>query len=257
MTAIDFVLEGLESSFSMSSSGTLEGAAAPTLTTDAVATVEVPVSVFTNIFKYKSDSLDVDDVDATDIQYYVYKSGWSGDVITPGEAVLESGAILAGADLNNLKHDFVRYLAVKLFNTHHGVDLFSNEAALLSNIVSQGLLVNGSIRDHLDLADVNKAGLTGDAGSRYQTNAETGATNFSRVLLQQMMHTSNGKSRFAAIAAQPADANAIRSIPFHVGDSVSFKLTVNPNTDQQKLTNPNSETQLEGRTYKIKMNLVA
>ena len=256
MATIDFVLEGLESSFSMSSSGTLAGADTPTLSTDAVATVQVPVSVFTSIFKYKSDSVDVDDVHADDIQYYVYKSGWSGNVITPGEAVLESNAILPGADLNNLKHDFVRYLAVKLFNTHHGVDLFNNETALLSNIVSQGLLVNNSIRDHLDLADVNNAGLTGDAVPRYQTNASTGPSNFSRVLLQQMMNTSTGKSRFAAIAAQPADANAIRSIPFIDGDSVSFKLTVNPNTDQQKLTSPSSDIQLQGRTYKIKMNLV-
>ena len=168
--------------------------------------------------------------------------------------------ILAGASANQLQHDFVRYLAVKLFNTHHGVDLFSNEVDLLSNIVTNGKLVNGYIRDILDVVDVNKTGgslLSGNAPLRFQTNAQEGNSNFSRILMRQMMHTAEGKARFSAIAAAPADANAIRSIPFAAGDSVSFVLTVNPNTDQQKLTAPTSTTQIPGRTYQIKMKITA
>ena len=37
-----------------------------------------------------------------------------------------------------VKHDFVRYLALKLFNTYQGVDLFSNENAMKEDLAAKG-----------------------------------------------------------------------------------------------------------------------
>jgi hypothetical protein len=260
-TPINFVLEGLTTSFQMTQDGQLGSDAAPSLTgIEATAEVNVSLSVLKNTFKYWSDSVDVDDADADDIKYYVYKNSWSGDVVDPGEATLVDNPILADATNNKLKHDFVRYLAVKLFNTHHGVDLFSNEATLVSNIVDQGKLVNGYIQTLLDVADVNKAGgalLSGDVGSRYQTNAQIESTNFSRVLLRQMMHSADGKNRFKQIDTSTTADNVIRSIPFEPNDTVSFKLTVNPANNQQHLTNSSNNTQIPGRVYQIRMKLTA
>jgi hypothetical protein len=153
------------------------------------------------------------------------------------------------AERNLVKHDFVRYLAKSLFNTPHGVDLFSNEDALLTDLVQKGAGARLAIEASLNA--VNQATAANGAGShKYSTNALTSAANFSRVLLRQVAQAA--ASRFHGTEG----ASGIRSIPFVAGDSISFKASISPAADQQLLTLPNQETAFHPRVYQIKLNLV-
>jgi hypothetical protein len=68
-------------------------------------------------------------------------SAWPASLlINPSNAMLDKGdssspILSVGIPSKMLvKHDFLRYLALKLFNTAQGVDLFNNESALISNL---------------------------------------------------------------------------------------------------------------------------
>jgi len=152
------------------------------------------------------------------------------------------------AEKNLVKHDFVRYLAEQLFNTPHGVDLFSNEDALLSDLVSKGATARGAIDASLNA--VNQANAAhGPAGHKYSTNALTGAANFSRELMRQIANAA--PSRFASIT----NSTAIQSVPLLVDDTISFKVSISPAANQHGLTS--RPTAFNTRVYQIKLVLKA
>lgn len=103
----------------------------------------------------------------------------------------ESAGMLTGgggsfaANKSLVKHDFIRYISLHLFNTIHGVDFLNNETDLLENIVYYGDLARVGIMSVLDTIGTQSADITmaADAsGNRYLTNTQTSNTNiFSRV----------------------------------------------------------------------------
>jgi hypothetical protein len=149
---------------------------------------------------------------------------------------------------NLVKHDFVRYLAKSLFNTPHGVDLFSNEDALLTDLVQKGAVARLAIDASLNA--VNQAtAASGTAPHKYSTNATATASNFSRVLLRQVAQAA--PARFHGTA----DISGIHSIPFVDGDSINFKVAISPAALQHNLTTQAGP--FNTRVYKIQLNLVA
>lgn len=255
MPAIDFVLTGLNQSFTLDVSGELTGAAAPTLDVSCVANYNVKTSSMLNVFKFQSDAFDVNNVDATDIKYYVYMNAWPGDLsLNPANAhTLTSTPILATsadvvANKNFVKHDFVRYLAYKLFNTAYGVDLFSNESELLSDLVTKGATAASNIMTALNAVDQASAA-NGTAPHAYSTNALTDTSNFSRELLRQIAHYA--PERFASIT----NSSDIQSIPLANGDSISFKVSISAASNQHNLTSVSGP--FDARVYQIKLTLTA
>ena len=251
---IDFVLEGLESTLSMAVSGQLADETIPGITSDAVAEITVSAATMKTVFQFQTDSLDVDNVDSTDILYYVNKANWP-TTLNPADATVVTTPILAGASNNAVKHDFVRHLAVKLFNTHHGVDLFSNEAALVSDLTTKGADVNTNIIDVvLNEVDINNSATgNGTAGDYHLTNktAEDLNKNFSRRLLQQLAKSEAGRARLNTSATGGiAGQSTKQGIPFVAGDSISFKLTIQPAANQGALTGVADPT---NRVYQIKL----
>ena len=251
---VNFTLEGFNQSFSLDVSGELAGEAPAAIDSSCVAIYKVKTSDMMNVFKYEADSFDVNDTDASDIKYYVYMNAWPATLkLNPVHAhTLETPLLPTAGDVvdekNLVKHDFVRYLAKSLFNTPHGVDLFSNEDALLTDLVQKGAVARLAIDASLNAVDQASAA-SGTAPHKYSTNALTSAANFSRVLLRQVANSA--PARFNGTA----DRSGIHSIPFVNGDSISFKVSIAPASLQHNLTG--RPAAFDTRVYKIQLDLVA
>ena len=252
---VNFTLEGLNQAFSLDVSGALAGEAPATIDASCVAIFNVKTTDMKAVFKYEADSFDVNDTDASDIKYYVYMNAWPATLkLNPVHAhtlsttpmLPTAGEVLA--EKNLVKHDFVRYLAKSLFNTPHGVDLFSNEDALLTDLVQKGAASRVAIDASLNA--VNQAtAASGTAPHKYSTNATATAANFSRVLLRQVANSA--PARFHGTA----DISGVHSIPFVDGDSISFKVAIAPAALQHDLTTRTGP--FDTRVYQIKLVLVA
>lgn len=253
---VNFVLTGLNQTFTLGVSGEIASAAAPAIDVSCVATYNVSLSDMKNVFKFESDSFDVNNVDASDTKYYVYMNAWPSDLsLNPANAhhLTTTPILVNSADViekrNFVKHDFVRYLALRLFNTAYGVDLFSNESELLSDLVTKGATAAGNIITALRAVDQASAA-SGSNPQKYSTNDLSGNTNFSRELLLQLSHTLAGRERLVT-AVQ--DASGVLSIPFVADDTISFKVSINAASGQHNLTGrPNA---IDTRTYKIQLVL--
>ena len=251
---VNFTLEGLNQNLTLDLSGALAGEAPATIDASCVAVFKVKTSDMMAVFKYEADSFDVNDTDASDIKYYVYMNAWPATLkLNPVHAHTLSAPLLATAgdvvaERNLVKHDFVRYLANSLFNTPHGVDLFSNEDALLTDLVQKGAVARLAIDASLNA--VNQAtAANGTSPHKYSTNAANTAANFSRVLLRQVAQAA--ASRFHGTEG----ASGIRSIPFVNGDSISFKASIAPAALQHNLTSQAGP--FHTRVYKIQLDLIA
>jgi len=249
---VNFTLTGLNQTFTIGVSGELAGEAPVALDVSAVALYNVKLSDMLAVFKFQSDSFDVNDTDASDIKYYVYMNAWPADgSLNPVHAGLLTNPILATAgdivaNKNLVKHDFVRYLAEQLFNTPHGVDLFSNEDALLSDLASKGATAKAAIDASLNAVNQENAA-NGTSPNKYSTNALTGAANFSRELMRQV--ASQAPSRFAGITG----STAIQSVPLEAGDTINFKVSISPAANQHNLTS--RPAAFDTRVYKIQLLL--
>jgi hypothetical protein len=163
-----------------------------------------------------------------------------------------SGALVPNKML--VAHDFVRYLAYKLFNTPYGVDLFNNEVDLLKGIRR---ICDGSSAGHTwydIVSKINAVGtsgtnpnIVGTAGSKYMTNADTSTANLGRELLQQLLKTV--PERFASIG----NTDSPQPLPFQTDDSISFKLTIAHATGQELVT---GVLPFSPRSYEIRLIMV-
>jgi len=284
--AIHFVLEAFESSSTMNVSATLDSGAAPGDITDisATAVYYIPLDTMKSVFRFSSNSWDVDDVSATDVHYFTFMENWPPSLqINPAHAMLDApdsaNAVRTGLAAGKMlvKHDFVRHLALELFKTTAGVDLFNNESALLNELERLGdesfdSDISGMMwakNAYASLSDVDTSGT-------YETNNAPDNTKFfvdvsvnrvgttdefesnqnlSRELFRQVLN--QGVSRFndvtfADITVGTATISHTAPIPFEADDSISYKFTVEPAANQNDLT---GTTAFGGRTYKIKLIL--
>ena len=261
---VNFTLSGLNQAFTLDVSGVLDGQAPTTLDISATAVYNIKLSNMLNVFKFQSDSFDVNDISASDIKYYVFSANpdWPTDlVLNPSNAdmsncnpeprvpmLLTSSEVLANK--NKVKHDFVRYLAKKLFNTVHGVYLFQNETELLDDLVAKGATAHSAIKTALDAVNTTAADLSNNVDSDglfYATNALTGPTNFSRELLRQVASAASG--RFSTLT----DISGVQSIPLADGDTISFKVSISAYPAQHTLTGVSGPFDI--RVYQIKLVL--
>ena len=264
--SIAFSLPALNQNYTLDICGSLL-AAAPEAMTDisAVATYHIKRSVLRSVFQFHSDSADVNDVDASDTKYYVFMNNWPLDAsLNPAHASMTTTPMLATtgdilANKNLVKHDFVRYMAFKLFNTVYGVDLFANENAVLNDISSKGRTAKDNIRTLLNNVSTTStvegggALATDASGNKYTTNAASTNTNVCREIIRQI--GSSDASRFNYGVSDPSgvdlSSNIYRQVPFLDGDSINFKLSITPHATQHNLTG--RTTAFEARVYKIRL----
>lgn len=258
---VNFVLGHLDDNLFMDLSGSMEAASVSIADASACAVFQLNVADLKNVFKFQSDAFDVENAAATDVKYYVNHAAWPIGVnvahamMQGTAAVGASGAMSADGgsyddNRNLLKHDFVRYLSKKLFNTIFGVDLFQNEDELLANIVGHGDAIKGRIVTKLATVGVDGSDnqLSGTAGDKHFTNAVTDSKNLCRVIMLQLASTQAGRERFKTMDA----SSGIQSVPFEENDALYFKVTVKAADDQHLLTNVSL---IDERTYNIKLLL--
>lgn len=254
ITNLDFVLTGLDEEITMGASGELFGVAIPTMDASATAVFNVKTETMRNVFRFQTDASDVDQVaDGTDTLYYVKMDQWPATaILNPAHAMMDhsdSENAIATADSNGtyvdnrmlVKHDFVRYLALKLFNTYQGVDLFSNEDEMKEDLAAKGATAWASISGDLHTAD----------SSSPMTNDDD-TNNFSRQLLEQIINNDRDRLISDASAGTIDASNAIQAVPLVDGDSISFKVTLKAATGQHNLTGVSA---IGDRSYKIKLIL--
>ena len=239
---------------------------------DADAVFYVKLSDMLSVFKFRTPretdgSLNLAIFDASsDIQYYVFRKCWPTSLkINPSHAMLdqsESSGMLTGgggggsfaANKSLVKHDFIRYISLQLFNTIQGVDFLSNESDLLENIVYYGEVARVGIMAVLDTISTQSADITMAAdvsGNRYLTNTQTSNTNISRELLRQIYL--NVPERLSALqgTADVSGGGVMLSVPLVENDTLNIKVIVQPSAGQHTLTN--REGVIQPRSYNIKL----
>jgi hypothetical protein len=262
---LEFYLSALNSEIT-ADAGTLDGdvISEVDLAEDAVAVLDIPVATARATFKFQSDSLDFTDTAADDIKYYVYYDGTGVfSTINPALALVDAADSLdpnAAAGVRLVKHDFVRHLALKLFNTIHGVDLFSNEAALLQSVEDAYADVEaskklGTLLTAVSTGSGNLTGIvTGDDGVKYMLGSTTSDGNICRTIFRKII--GSDATRLIAGGENIADTADIQSVPLKAGDYFVFKLTVNSSSTQTSIIGADPGAATDPRVYKIKLNLV-
>jgi hypothetical protein len=236
---------------------------------DADAVFYVRLSDVRSVFKFRTPTVYDTSMNLTqavfdpssNIQYYVFRKCWPTSLkINPSHAMLdknESSGMLTGGDTSFtaakslVKHDFIRYIALRLFNTIHGVDFLTNESDLLENISYYGESARVGIMAVLDTIGTQSADITMDvdaSGNRYLTNATTSVTNISRELLRQI--SLNVPDRLTALE-DSGEGGVIMSVPLVENDTLNIKLILEPSPGQHTLTN--REGAIPPRAYNIKL----
>ena len=256
---IDLTLPGLNQAFSLSTLATLDASSIAVETTDATAVYYVRLSDMTELFQYQTDSFDINDLSSSDIKYYVFHRKLPAELkINPSHAMMnktESAGMLGGGDgylidKSLVKHDFVRYIALRLFNTIQGVDLFSNETDLNENLTYLGETVRNNIDtifSDISTTSANETMSYDASGNKYLTNDASGNTNLSRELMRQI--AAADPSRFYNNGENNA---GLKSVPLRENDTIIFKLTITSASGQNILT---GVSVIPSRTYTIKLVL--
>ena len=240
------------------------GATIPGFTTTmtADATVEVPASaasVFRETFYFQTDS-DIATTGTDDVKYYVDKSKWSlAESDLDGATGTIGTADGAFKDGENISESFLRHTANTLFGTHLGVDLFNNETTVKNDLDSKLLQLSVTINSAISAVGIagSDADLqTGGYNSgKYLDDNVTDTKNISRELVNQLLNNANSRERFnatnLATYAHPAGVAGLYSVPLIAGDTISFKVTVNPAADQSTLV-PVGPT-ATARSFRIKL----
>lgn len=230
----------------------------PTITTDATITLSnsVSASLLQSVFYFRSDEAIT--ADASFVYYYVNKSPWSNltTVVNPSNGIVTSNFYVAN---DNVSKDFIRDLARQLFGTYLGADMFTNEDAVVSDINDKCTSVATSIGNLIGSIDKTTGTLSGmvtdPAGNKYLKD-DSSTSNISREMFNILMTAAPG--RFVDISGNynyNSEQDGFYKMPIIAGDTISFKLTVNPATDQRTKV-PTGSSVINARTYTVIMNVV-
>jgi len=269
--AVTLVLTDFNVDVSMQTLGTFE-TISPAIGDYHVDTVNLPIKIteWASCFKITADSLDVNNVDASDIQYYVYNasnvagltsthysnaSGAGGAQLVDGNpamrAVVDATGnladfqqfpIVAGSPTPQLECDFIRHIAKTLFNTANGVDLFNNEVQLRASVEAACGTGAGQLIDQIS------AKLTASASASPMLSGAASSLNFTYTLLAQLFALA--PERFATY--DNLSASVPTELKWVAGDVISYVLTLNAADGQEDLVTSEA---VAPRKYKINMVL--
>lgn len=295
-TPTTFYLSTFDSSVQMDLCGNMDDPPVYFEDVSCSALIFVDVSAMQHMFQYATDASGISNITLnTGVKYYVNALSNSQLAtlnlaciqVDPNPDSPNGGSPIASPNLvngNSVGDDFVRYLALSLFNTFYGADLFNDQAGLVQDLEKicglTGTPVDGSwntgiyaldtIWNSLNLYDATtplyesassasisaiksaNGGLAmgiDDLGRHYITNDhDTGLTNLTRTVMQQM--TENHKSRFYNIV----DTYEAQPLPFIVDDVLDFKFSIAAAPGQELLTGVGV---IAPRSYRIQLKMKA
>jgi hypothetical protein len=266
MSTMNFVLNAFDDSVTLTTTATLPKFSPTAVSADAdiELTVNVPLDVIRNTFYYRTD--DVISSDSAFVYHFVDMSAWSTfeSDINPKNGTVVSNYYKANDAIGK---DFLRDIAQQLFQTSLGVDLFTNEAAVIADIESKCDLIAAAISAKLSTVDQTNGSLgelavdsTSAVVSRrsnlYMPDT-SGDSNITRVLLNTLLDADTGKpSRFTTVSDDAvAGAAGYYHVPFVAGDELHFKVTINSSETQFQLGT--ASVLLDERSYKVRMIVAA
>ena len=146
LAGVEFYLEAFNTTVQMDVLADLiDGNDIPSLTGfDATGVLYISKTLMNEVFTVKLVG-DLNDLNNVNITYFTNMDKWTdGFVINSANAMMDhaqsNGAIYSFETREKmlLKHDFIRYIAFKMFGTVQAVDLFANEANLVSSLNDLG-----------------------------------------------------------------------------------------------------------------------
>ena len=259
---LDFVLHSFSSLVTMTVSTIVDDVIPGAVDLSAIAVFYMAQEDIQNVFQVYTDSNEISDISYEGMHYHVFAKDWPYTVrLNPVNAMMdrpESANTLFNAYNPSemlVKHDFIRYLALKLFNTPMATDLFSNEGELLNNLNSLGELVyqdiSASIWKYATTSsrpvpqDVTSGFIISHTGLKATTTDLPTLDNLGFVLTNKLLEVL--PQRFNNLQL---DSRNLFRLPILAGDTISFTFTLNPSPGQNELT---GVPPFEGRTYKIKI----
>lgn len=240
------------------------------------AEIEVSLSTFLKTFKFQMDSFDINNCKKNDIKYFVFKEPFFSDPnlrINPSDAFIKHTDLFQTEDDKSITtypsgykenkkfvcHDFIRYLALKLFGTVHAVDLFDNETELLDDVRRQCFIshsdVSLSTMDNIkqimeycdvgnELLDTSYCSMSTNYDVLYgMSNKINTSDNICKMLLDQIM--SIDITRMAHLNRNCE----LQSLPLVDGDTIIYKMTIHAAADQHLLTEVD---EIPPRIYEIR-----
>jgi hypothetical protein len=264
-TPLSFVLSSLNQTTQCIDGVTLSKFA-DTLTFDAKAIFYVNIDDMKNVFGYQVDGTNINNLAEENTKYYVDMEKWPANLtLNPSHAMMFNPLSTGGFDISDtsisnskklVKHDYIRYLAQKLFNTTRGVDLMSNEFEIIENLAGNGSLFTGmnarKILDTLNSISTNAPTSldgTDSNGKKYLTNTTLIPKNIVRSIIEQI--SAGDPKRFNNLVDSPNN-NLIRPVPFIVDDQLHFTLKIKAAPNQNDLT---KVATIPDRTYLISLIL--
>lgn len=244
VTANEFVVDELTSSFNLAVQSTLHSEITPTLSYDAVVDIEVRLLDFLKVFKFNTDSEDMLNTNSSDIEYYVYNNYWLDDTM-PNPMNKEVTESWIYSNTKQMKNDFVRHIAAKKFNTHFAVDLFSNEEELVTALETLGANIVTKVKEDV----------TADKHDGESSTEGDGKCKLTKTLLKQIL-AKNPSRVYEQLKKYETDNGGISrtsqiSVPLVAGDKILFVSTINAHENDTD----NAGNQIN-RSYLIRCTLV-
>ena len=255
---VNFVLTALNSSIQLSTSSVIPNYL-PSISADAIITLNtrVPASVLQNTFFFRTDK-DIT-MDASFVYYYVDTNKWPNKNTTLSA---RNGMVTSNGYVTNDSggKDFLRDIARQLFGTYLGADLFTNEDAVVSDINSKFDTVADNIIALLFSIDKTNGvfpGITSDLSGNKYLKDDTSNTNISRELLNEIMTAA--PNRLIDIKTNykyNATEDGLYKMPILTGDSIAFKVTITPASDQTtRVPTLPGTPQMLSRSYQVILNV--
>ena len=240
--SVNYVIRAFDLSDSLTVDPSLASSSVDDFDASSNAAITMSATSFDDVFWFAADSLDINDVDGSDISYACDKTAMPSITFSEG-TVLQANSVLGTAD-TDVKSDMVVHLANQIFGRADVVDLFRNETALKSDIISRDTDLEAAIDTTLDAAGTIASPLKNDT---------TDDSNIVKSLLEQTIRQQPGRlDADGGDLLQNKNANGYYNLFFKPGDTLQMKV----NYHCGGVTNPiTSAADLDDRSYKVTITL--
>ena len=237
----------------------------------AVATLDVSLSKFQHLFSFKSDSEDINDLSASDLQFTINNLSCFDDICF-SKAIVQAGNINFhnGFD-QSIGSDYVRNLAKQITGGLSASDIFSNEVELISGVEDMDISLDNSLNEKIE-----------SASGTYVTNNNFDSYTYkdlykaAEALLVINLNSNNSSEYYqrtidlftdicnTAYELQTTNTEGDRtslqeievSLNFHHNDKIAVRVEYQQNDTTGGLDQTNFGITIEPRSYKVILNLV-
>ena len=217
-TPLTFYLADIDIDSSANGAKLSAGTELPVASDDGVVVeYDISYSIVASLFRFVTDSSDIDDISASDLSYCVADT--SMNINFAGSVCATTGVapMAPSATNNTIGDDYTRWIAHQIFGTINAVDLFNNEKAIKDSVHT-----NSGSNLNAKLATLNAMGFRTD---------DDPSNNPTKNIIDHIFF--KDKQRFVDLSGQPQQLTSINGVsqytypvPFRNDDVIQFKVTI-------------------------------